>query len=190
MTMNFKTILYRISLSDEAAFRELFEHFFPGLLSFCISILKNQHLAEEVVEDVFIKLWENRKTATVVRNISLYLYKAVRYASINALEKKKKYESISLDEVGESFTFTYAMSRCESSLISKENCLKIAEAVSQLPPKCRLIFRLIKDEGMKYKEVSQLLNLSEKTVENQMNIAFKKLIEKFNVTIPELMRTY
>lgn len=182
--MNFEVMLYRISQGDEVAFGQLFEHFFPGLLSFSTSILKNQHVAEEVVEDVFIKLWEKRDTITLVRNISFYLYKAVRYASINALEKQKKYASLSLDEIGDSFSFTYTES--DLSLVSKENCQKIAEAINQLPPKCKLIFRLVKDEGMKYKEVSELLNLSEKTVENQMNIAFKKLIEILNITVPEL----
>jgi RNA polymerase sigma-70 factor (ECF subfamily) len=181
---NFKAILHRISQNDEIAFKQLFEHFFPGLLSFSTSILRNQHVAEEVVEDVFIKLWEKRDTVTSVRKISFYLYKAVRYASINAIEKQKKYASLSLDEVGDFFSFSY--SKSDLSLISKENCQKIAEAINHLPPKCKLIFRLVKDEGLKYKEVSELLNLSEKTVENQMNIAFKKLIETLNITAPEL----
>ena len=182
--MNFETIQHRIALGDETAFKELFEHFFPGLLSFCHSLLRNKQLAEEVVEDVLAKLWENRSSLTAVNNISFYLYKAVRYASINAIEKQKKYKSISLNEFGDSFTFSYDDS--ESSLISAENCRKISEAINALPPKCKLVFRLIKEEGLKYKEVATLLNLSEKTVENQMNIAIKKLIETFKVTLPEM----
>lgn len=181
--MNFDIILYRISESDEAAFGELFESLFPGLLSFAISILKDQHLAEEVVQDVFIKLWENRQTIDRIENISPYLYKAVRYTSIDALEKRKKFKSVSFEEVGETFTFSFGYQG--SSLINKENCLKISEAISQLPAKCRLIFRLIKEDGMKYKEVAQLLDLSEKTVENQMNIAVKKLIEALKADLPE-----
>lgn len=83
-------MLYRISQGDEMAFRELFERFFPGLLSFGTSLLKDQLLAEEVVEDVFVKLWERKEAVTSIQNISHYLYKAVRYASINAFEKQKK----------------------------------------------------------------------------------------------------
>lgn len=177
-------MLYRISQGDEMAFRELFERFFPGLLSFGTSLLKDQLLAEEVVEDVFVKLWERKEAVTSIQNISHYLYKAVRYASINAFEKQKKHKSISFEDVGESFTFSYSQS--ESLLISKENCLKISKAINELPERCRLIFRLIKEEGMKYKAVAQLLGLSEKTVENQMNIAIKKLIESLKADLPEL----
>lgn len=182
--MKFDTTVHRIALSDESAFNDLFQHFFPGLLSYSTSILKSQHVAEEVVEDVFAKLWENRSTITAVNNISYYLYKAVRYASINAIERQKKYKSLSLDDIGDSITFEYTCS--ESALISKENCQKVSEAINLLPPKCRLIFRLIKEEGMKYKKVAQLLNISEKTVENQMNIAIKKLIETLRGTLPEM----
>lgn len=184
--MNFTAILYRISESDEKAFKELFEHFLPGLLSFSISILRNKQLAEEVVEDVFVKLWSNRKDLTNINSISHYLYKAVRYASINALEKEKRDRSISIDNFGDAFTFSYSVSNNELSFINKENCLKISNAIDQLPPKCKLIFRLIKEEGMKYRDVSKVLNLSEKTIEAQMNIAVKKLLLSLKDDFPEL----
>lgn len=181
--MNFELILYRISEGDEAAFEELFDSFFPGLVSFAASFLKNRQLAEEVTEDVFIKLWQNREQAKGIHNIAVYLYKAVKYVSIDALEKQKKFKSVSFDEIGDAFTFSYLPQ--EASLINKENCLKIFEAINRLPARCRLIFRLIKEEGMKYREVAQLLGLSEKTVENQMNIAIKKLIEALKTDFPE-----
>lgn len=184
MSIDLETIQNRIAQNDELAFKELFEHFFAGLLSYCKSLLRDEPLAEETVEDVFVKLWENRQNLPGIQNISFYLYKAVKYASLDALEKHKRNRSVSLEDVGEAFSFSF--SRSESSLISKENCQKISDAVNQLPPKCRLIFRLVKEEGMKYKEVAQLLALSEKTVENQMNIAFKKLIDTLTVTVPEL----
>jgi RNA polymerase sigma-70 factor (ECF subfamily) len=181
--MDFDDILYRISENDESAFRELFESLFPGLLSFAISLLKDKHQAEEVVEDVFVKLWEGRQTLDRIGNISSYLYSAVRYASISALEKRKRHKSISLDEVGEALSFSFRHQG--ASLINEENCRKISDAIDQLPPKCRLIFRLIKEDHMKYKEVAQLLDISEKTVENQMNIAIKKLIDTLKADLPE-----
>ena len=181
--MEFKTILYRIHDGDEYAFRELYEFFLPGLISFAASILKNRSQAEDVVEDVFLKLWENRKSLINIQRVSFYLYKAVRYTSIDAIERQKKFISISFDEVGESFSFTFEPE--DDSLINKENCLKISNAINQLPTRCRLIFRLIKEEGMKYREVADLLNLSEKTVENQMNIAVKKLINVLKPDFPE-----
>lgn len=182
--MNLETHILRISKhDDQEAFRAVFEYFFPGLLSFAGSILKSQPLAEEVVEDVFVKLWQRRSTLPDIKNLSYYLYTATRNACINALEKQKKYRQISLDEAGEELTFSFSHSG--TSLINKENCLRITEAINQLPPRCRLIFRLIKEDGLKYREVSRLLNISEKTVEAQMSIAIKKLVEKLKVDLPE-----
>ncbi len=183
MPIDLEEIKSRISQNDELAFKRLFEHFFVGLLSYCKSILKDEPLAEEVVEDVFIRLWENRKALSEIRNISFYLYKAVRYASINALKKQKRIRVLSLEDLGETLSFSFDQS--PSQLINKENCEKINSAIEQLPPKCRLIFRLVKEEGLRYKEVAQLLGLSEKTVENQINIAFKKLIDILMVSVPE-----
>ena len=181
--MDFKTILYRLSESEETAFRELFDFFFPGLTSYATSLLKNQQMAEEVVEDVFVTLWKNRASAVNIQRISTYLYKAVKYASINMQERQKKFKSVSFDEIGETFTFSYLPE--DNSVINKENCRKISEAINRLPTKCQLIFRLIKEDGMKYRDVAELLGLSEKTVENQMNIAIKKLIEALKADFPE-----
>ncbi len=188
MPIDLKALQVSISLGNELAFKQLFEHFFGGLFSYSKSLLKDDLLAEEVVEDVFVKLWERRETLPEIRNLSIYLYKAIKYASINAIEKKRKHASLSIDEVGEAFLFNGAGS--ELGLVSKENCDNILKAVGQLPPKCRLIFRLIKEEGLKYKEVAGLLGLSEKTVENQMNIAFKKIIGSLKTTLPELCRNF
>ena len=184
--MKFEDILYRISQGDETAFEELFNSYFAGLLFFAKSFLKNQQLAEEVVEDVFVRLWENRVTAIKIQKLPVYLYTAVRYASIDALKKQKKFKSISFEDVGETTTFSYQP--IEGTLISKENYEKISRAINQMPDRSRLIFRLIKEEGMKYKEVAQVLNISGKTVENQMNIAIKKLIELLKADFPEFYK--
>lgn len=167
--------------SDQAAFDELFTCYFTGLVSFAGSILKDRQLAEEVVEDVFIKLWQNRTTMLSIKNISYYIYTATKYAAINALKSHRKvfYESF-----GDDIQLTYASP--ETSFISHENISFITGAVNGLPPKCRLIFRLIKEEGLKYDEVARLLQLSVKTVEGQMSIAIKKLTQTLQAILPEL----
>lgn len=169
--------------NDELAFRELFEHFFPGLLSVAQSILKSRQLAEEVTEDVFIRLWENRSVLPTIKSLSYYLYVATRHACINALAKQKKHQSISIEDAEETFVFSFT--NIESSLIENENINQIAKAINVLPPKCRLIFRLIKEEKLKYKEVALLLNLSEKTVEAHMTQALRKITAYLQDHLPE-----
>ena len=167
--------------NDQAAFDELFTCYFTGLVSFAGSILKDRQLAEEVVEDVFIKLWQNRTTMLSIKNISYYIYTATKYAAINAL---KSHRTILYEDFGDDIRLTYTSP--ETSFISHENISLITGAVNDLPPKCRLIFRLIKEEGLKYDEVARLLQLSVKTVEGQMTIAIKKLTQTLQAMLPEL----
>ncbi|WP_076375070.1 RNA polymerase sigma-70 factor [Filimonas lacunae] len=159
---------------DQCAFQELFTHFFPGLLSFAQAYMKNKMFAEEVVEDVFIKLWENRKVLPAIKNLNYYLYVATKHAAINYLEKqRRKYHSFSLDEMDAAEL--HFRRTPEDMMISEQALLEIESIINTLPPKCRLIFRLVKEDGLRYKEVAELLNITAKTVENQMAIAVQKL---------------
>lgn len=169
--------------NDQAAFRELFNHFYPGLLSFAQSFLKDRPLAEEVTEDVLIRLWENRSILPTIKSLSYYLYVATRHACINASKKKKRHETLSFEEIGEAFAFGF--SNTERTLIQDENLSEIAVAINSLPPKCRLVFRLIKEEGLKYREVAQLTGLSEKTVEAHMRLAMRKIVDQLQARLPE-----
>lgn len=173
---------------DEAAFKVLFESFFPGLLSFATSFLKEKSLAEDVVEDVFIKLWENRKMMPTIKSLPYYLYIATKHAALNCINRQKRNGSSALDNIGEHFVFSF--STPESDMISIENLEKISLAINSLPPRCRLIFRLIKEDGLKHTEVAQLLNISVKTVEAQMTIALSKIIDYLRVNLPEYFSYY
>lgn len=166
--------------SDRIAFDELFCFYFPGLVSFANSITKDQQLSEEVVEDVFLKLWDNRRMLTSIRSFSHYIYTATKYASINAIKRKKL---IDYEEIGDDFQLSNATP--ETKMINSENLAKITKAINDLPPRCRLIFRLIKEDGLRYSDVAQLLNISVKTVESQMMIAIKKLVQTLIVLFPE-----
>ena len=159
---------------DQTAFQELFRHFFPGMLSFAVSYMKNRMMAEEVVEDVFVKLWENRKTLPAIRNLSYYLYVATKHAALNALKQNRLHNStFNIDDLDEE---TLRFNRTPEDLMITEQALRdIEDIINRLPGRCRLIFRLVKEEGLRYREVAELLNISVKTVENQMTIALQKL---------------
>ena len=168
---------------DQAAFRELYNYFFPGLLSFAQSFLKSKDQAEEVVSDVFVRLWQNRSILPTIKSPSYYLYVATRHGCINMLKKEQRFNTLSIDQAGETHHFNFTDTR--NDLVRRENLAHIAHVINNLPPKCRLVFRLIKEEGLKYKEVAGLLELSEKTVEAHMTLAMQKIVEQLKLNLPE-----
>ena len=170
---------------DQTAFRKLFTHFYPGLFSFALAYVKDRQEAEEIAEDVFVRLWENRKMLPAIRNLTYYLYVATKNASLNSLRKKKRSLELSMEEVGEDIA---GLERTpEMTLISEEILQKIEAVIKELPPKSQLIFRLIKEEGLKYKEVAELLNISVKTVETQMSLSLSKITKGLQHLLPGLL---
>lgn len=163
---------------DMQAYRQLFVLFQPSLLEYAISILKSKQLSEEIVSDVFIAIWLKRQQLDKIENLPFYLFTAVKNRAINELHKQKRTGSISLDEAAVEFRSLYHDP--EQKLISEEMIRNIQDSIRQLPSRCELIFKLVKEDGLKYKEVAELLNLSIKTVENQMSLALKKISTSLN----------
>lgn len=169
-------LIARIALNDDGeAYKELFLHYHPRLLSFSKAITHNKESSEEVVSDVFLKVWTLRLTLLRISNFPLYLYISTKNVSLTYLARQKKARVFSLDEIKTEFvSLSY---NPEQMLITTEIFRRICAAVQSLPPKCQLIFKLVKEDGLRYKEVAELLHLSVKTVENQMAIALRKLGE-------------
>jgi RNA polymerase sigma-70 factor (ECF subfamily) len=158
---------------DTQAYKQLFLLFYPSLVHFAVSIIKSRESAEEIVSDVFIKIWQKRQHLEKVENLSFYLFTAVKNRCINQFNDFKNRTGVSINDVSVEFKSIYHDP--EQKMISAEAIKQIQEAIRELPPRCRLIFKLVKEEGLKYKEVAELLQLSVKTVENQMSLAFKKI---------------
>lgn len=162
-----------IENDDANAFREIFDLFYTDLRSFSRSIVQNEHVAEDIVENVFIKLWENRKTLGNINNLSAYLFTATKYASINSLKAKKNTSDIDLEELGDNNLYTFTTP--ESTMIWKENIRQIENAINELPPRYKLVFYLVKEKGLTSREVAKLLNTSPRTVETQLYQSLKKI---------------
>jgi RNA polymerase sigma-70 factor (ECF subfamily) len=158
---------------DELAFEKIFLYFYPKLLVFARSILRSKELAEEATEDVFLKLWQNRKTLPAIKNLNYYLFTAVKHSSLDYLARLKRDIFLSLDDLD--IEFGDIRLNPEDHLISVEAVKKIQSAIDGLPARCKLIFRLVKEDGLKYREVAELLGLSVKTVETQMSLALSKV---------------
>ena len=166
---------------DEAAYKKLFFHFFLPLKSFSFTIIKSKELAEEIVSDVLIEIWAKRKQLTAIDDLKMYLYVSVRNASLRKLQQGKKRMALSLDDVNVEFASSFE--NAETILLTHELSKTIEAAIQQLPQRCKLIFKLAKEDRLKYKEIALLLNISVKTIDHQVSIALKKIAEVLHISL-------
>lgn len=158
---------------DRGAFEALYNHFFKRLFVFCLPIVRTKELAEEVVNDVFIHLWERRPVLGEINNPEVYLYVAVKNRALDYIRKTSSVVTEDLADI-HSDMISFSLDP-EQLMITEEMKKKIGAAVDKLPSRCKLIFKLIREDGLKYQEVAAILDISVKTVEAQMTIAMKKL---------------
>ncbi len=170
----------RVAKGDEAAFTQLYIHFGKKLIQFAVSLVRSKEIAEELVEDVFVRLWANRNTITGIENLTVYLYVAVKNRSLNSLSNKAReliaapfdYLDTTLDEFS---------SDPYDIMITSEMMANMQHAIDELPPRCKMIFKLIREDGLKYKEVADILNISVNTIDTQMAIAVKKICTSLQI---------
>jgi RNA polymerase sigma-70 factor (family 1) len=164
----------RIStFDDQWAYQELFSQFYCSLTKFALSLIKSKQSAEEVVSDVFMKIWERRRKLEEIENLRVYLYVATRNTALNYLDKQKKSITSNIDELKSEPRCTYIDG--EQMMVTAELMERIHREIERLPPKCRAIFKLVKEDQLRYKEVAEILHISTKTVENQLAIALRKI---------------
>ena len=158
---------------DQQAYKELYTSFYSYLFHFAFSVVKSRESAEEVVSDTFIKIWEKRKTLEKIINLKVYLYVATRNIALNYADRQKRAATNSIDDFSVDFKSLYF--NPEQLMITADMMAMIESAIGQLPPRCKIIFKLVKEDNLKYKEVAEILNISAKTVENQLAIALRKI---------------
>ncbi|NII28023.1 RNA polymerase sigma-70 factor [Pseudoflavitalea sp. X16] len=169
-----KRLLDQIALQDsKAAYKELFLLLYKQLCQFAYGILKSHNDAEEVVSDTFAFVWEKREKLTNIESPLSYLYTSIKNRSLNRIERQKRQRALDTGEWIVPLNSVYFDP--EKLLMTEELIQKIRKAIEELPVRCQLIFKLVKEDGLKYKEVADLLQISVKTVETQMAIAIRRL---------------
>lgn len=159
---------------DQKAFAEIFRIFYERLLNFCIIYVKDKAYAEDIVSNVFVKLWGKRKELQI-RNLETYLFIAVKNMSLNHL---KHYSNLRVVYVEDTALHGIINPHDpEKELEKRELIFKMTQAIETLPLQCKIIFKLVREEGLKYKQVGEILNISPRTVETQLVRAMKKLDE-------------
>ena len=172
--MNPSELLLQIAAGDQTAFRQIYTGFYKRLYQFSLAIVKTRESAEEIVEDVFVSIWQKRNELSSIRNLRVYLYTATKNASLNYLSRKARAsvtEPFDHIHVGMSDTALTP----EQILITTEIQQKIQKTVEALPPRCKMIFRLVREDGLRYKEIAEILNISVNTIDAQMAIAVKRI---------------
>jgi RNA polymerase sigma-70 factor (family 1) len=163
----------RATLVDEQVFTDMYRQYFVKLFRFALSVTHCKEASEEIVHDVLINLWKKRNVVNEIENLNTYLYVSVKNLSLNYLRSEGKHIYVDAEMLCNEKS--YISIDPESVLISKERINNLNLLINNLPVKCRIVFRLIKEDGLKYKEAAALLNISVKTVENQLAIALKKI---------------
>lgn len=168
-----------VANGDYYAFRELFTHHYRALCNYAMRVVVTREIAEEVVSDVFVKLWKNREQIEVHTSFQAYIYRAVRNQALDYLKLRvhRQYERESLD------TVQWNMSHADHFTPAEEMSFNefynyIEDCINDLPKQCQLIFRLSREEGLRYRDIAERLDISVKTVETQMSRALKVLRER------------
>ncbi len=167
-----QSYLVDIRPGNRAAFEAVFRTYYEDLSRYAFSILKRREESEDLVQQVFVNFWEKREQTIISGSLKSYLFRSVHNQSLNLI----KHEKVKANYVEHSQYFnTKYHSEVEEELEGKELEGKIAEAIDTLPNQCRKIFIMNRMESLKYKEIADQLDISIKTVENQIGKALKVL---------------
>lgn len=173
---NLADIIYQLSVnSSQTALRALYSVYFRALVRFVVLYVGSAVVAEEIVSDTFLAIWNNRKSLNEISNFTSYIYKIAKYKSVDYL-RGQHMEQINLGDVAVDM-FAYTESTPEKELISQEGINLLNEVINRLPANHKLTFKLIREDRLKYKEVAAILDISVKTVEAYMTETIKILRE-------------
>ncbi len=164
----------RICFNDDVkAFESFYYLLYDALVRFSMMYVHQREEAEEIVTNVFVKSWINRSNMQHVERPDTYFFVAVKNQSLNHL---KKYSSIHVVPVEDSGDVNFINNADpQFQLEKKELHFYLDKSIDALPQQCRIIFKLIKEDGLKYKEVAEILNISPRTVQTQLFRAMHKL---------------
>lgn len=167
-------ILNRLKLNDKSVLKDIFQAYYSPVCAAIHRYILDKNLVEDLAQNVFIRLWEKRQTINITSSLGAYLR---RMAINEALGHLRKNKNIHIEEITP-ITPQKESENNETLYLQAELKEQITNAINQLPPKCRAIFQLSRFEDLTYREIAAKLDISVKTVENQMGKALRVLREK------------
>lgn len=178
-----RNILSALKKSHAGSFEYLIDSYHHKLCVYAYNLSNDHDIAKDIVQNVFVAIWERRKNLPEIKNFKNYLYRAVynefithlRHAGRVFIFEKEYFEA--LDHIKQE----------DINDLTEKKIKLVNEEIQKLPPKCKEIFLMSKKEGLTYIEISEHLNISQKTVESQMLLAFKKLRERVGEKLAQIL---
>jgi RNA polymerase sigma-70 factor (ECF subfamily) len=167
-------IIKGIREGNKTHFKYVFDTYFDGLCNYAFTKLRNMDEAEDVVQGMFLKIWEKRESLMITQSLRSYLFRAVHNYCVNQLEHRDVKQK-HLD-----YKTLVAEERQLPEVFPEELEENIRKAIEQLPQQCRIVFKMSRYEEMKYAEIAEKLGISVNTVENQISKALKILRTQLN----------
>jgi len=166
-----KELYAKLKQGNGPAFKVLFQKYYAFLCHYATQFLHDREMAEETVQELFVHLWEKRESLSIESSVKNYLFRSVRNQCLNQLQKqkiRKQYASKVIESAQQEID-------PEQSFLEVDLMELIEKSIESLPPRRQEIFRLSREQGLKYQEIADQLNISVKTVEAQMGLALKHL---------------
>jgi RNA polymerase sigma-70 factor (ECF subfamily) len=179
--MDDRALLDRLKDGDQAAFDAIFRAHYSPLVILAQSLLHDRSASEDVVQEVMLELWRRRTTVTIQESLRAYLVRSTRNRALNQIRHANVQKRAEPHLIGEESIAAAGA----SGLVANELGDAINAAVAELPPACREVFRLSREQGLRYAEIAETLGISIKTVESQMGKALKHLRTRLAAWLPE-----
>lgn len=189
MGIDSKDILIKISSHDDRkAFNLFYDIYYEQIFRYSYYFLKNKEASQELVSDIFFSIWRSRETLNNINNIDAWLYVVTRNEANRYLADKNKKDKrfVSLDQVDLHIKNKDGDSPMDQLLIEEIETL-LTKVINDLPEKCRVIFLMARNEGLKPKEIANILSIQESTVRVQLKIGIEKIVENVKPHFPDLM---
>ena len=165
-----KELLKSLSEGDERAIDAVYQLYWEPLFVKSFSILKDRVICEDIIQEIFIKLWDFRERLEIRASLKAYLFASCRYSIYRQIRSGAVRENI-FDEIHERLH----SSSSDADLEYKETLAQVNHIINQLPPKCQQVYKLSREENLSHREIAEQLNISTKTVENHITRALHEL---------------
>ena len=168
-------LLEKIKEGSHDAFNKLFVEYYPQVKAFLFGFTKNIDDASDMAQDIFIKIWQNRDTLSQITNFKSYLFRTAKNAVLNFIEHTLVEKNFQEKVIAKNLSKPYYQEIIEDDLYARELEILLDIAVEQMPEQRKRIFKLSRKEGLSNEEISHLLQINKRTVENHITNALKDL---------------
>lgn len=173
------TFIQKLKNGDDVAYKILYEKYYQWLCKYVFKLCENRKLSEDIVQEMMIKFYVKRKKINIKSSLKNYLFTSCHNQFLEHLRKKK----IKFDDLDAIKWEVIASSVNPQEHLKEDKLMKLHQLIDELPPRCKEIFLKSKLEQIKYKDIAAELDISIKTVENQMSKALKHLRKHANLFI-------